>query len=289
MPYLTPAWYPGYAEINEYAVSKQITARRRLSERDNSEKTMFAKCLVSCLSVAAALAIALPTEAGLHPRGPNDYLHPETSAIVDPNYSEYEVAVARLLFNGQDSYRRVQMMVLPSFNKPELAVFVETVPPERGTCSSDVGVVVAQARENVGQVGMRRGPPQNHSCPYPLSPWDGLTIATDVTRATIDCATAQLLEDLWQEMLRTLRYPTQMPGMGMQVHLDATVYHFADFEQGIGWRSGITESPEPRTALGRLVAVGFSLVAYVKAPEAERKGRLAGLVSQAKALLSDIR
>jgi hypothetical protein len=243
--------------------------------------------LFVCAFRVCAIALALGASGSVawaqaRPvRGPDDFLEPGCE-YHDPGAAETEWQLGRLLFRGQPYYRRVQMVTLSS-HAPESVVFLKDSDfPEQGTCSAvstAVGVVLVQPEESLGVAVMRRilsGRPD---------PWN-LSVPIHLATAMIDCATAQLLDELWQSMVDAVRY---RPSNMIRVVSDGTLYAFMTWRVGVGPRSGEIISPVSTTLPGRLVQVGNTLTAYVKASPQGRGAVLALLVARARSLLRDAR
>jgi hypothetical protein len=102
-------------------------------------------------------------------------------------------------------------------------------------------------------------------------------LEVDRSKASISDRSADLLEDVWWQMLGRTRYPVE-PEQG----LDGTSYRVAHWRTGVGFRSGETWSPEDGTRTKALVSLAEHMAAFAQAPTPEGD---AALGSEAQSLL----
>jgi hypothetical protein len=99
--------------------------------------------------------------------------------------------------------------------------------------------------------------------------------------ASIKPQTREMLEQVWSRMLDRVHYPKEITHGA-----DGTTYYVSHWQQGHGYRSGKTWTPEPGTPAAALVEIAEELRRYAASTAGERDAVEQVLVKKASALLS---
>jgi hypothetical protein len=180
---------------------------------------------------------------------PVDGLYSSPS-LLDP----YHFALRDALL-GEHSYRKCQMIVLPSF-QAEWVVYIVQDETQR------VGRLFYKAMHTPLWGDMMRQIEHDALNPtsYSVGPEAQSAALTKVERKVdvhavdLDAPTVAVLERAWADMLARTRYPAQL-----ELGLDGTSYIAANWSQVVGPRSGETWSPEKGTPTHDLVAIAETL------------------------------
>lgn len=220
--------------------------------------------LVSSLLVAMTLTA-----------GEGDRLNVERGSFADSEAATYELAVARALL--PDACWQVQLVTLPSF-EAESAVYITC--PDFGPLQ----VVSRRLKKSLWDgFAQRLGASRNAGASIPAAELDAFRLpAPEVSVATapISAATLARLKEVWTAALLAARQPAPH-GLGA----DGVTYHFADWAQGAGMRTGWCWSPAEGSTLHALVQLGAELEEYVRAPQERRRALDEALREHASALL----
>ncbi len=233
----------------------------------------------SWLLRALLLSLAAP---GLVPAAEQDHLVVEAGPFAGSGTEEYHAALARILIT--DPYRGVQMVVVPSF-MTEYAVYIAER-PDRG--EGEGRVVLARMKKPLWAEMMRRiearATGRSWSVGAEAQRAALAEIVPEIERfsAPISGRAEERLHAVWRAALLGARLPGSRTVMG----LDGVTYHFADFERGVGYRSGSAWSPGVQTRIGALVDLGNRLAAYAAADGTRRSELEADLMQRADALLA---
>lgn len=192
-------------------------------------------------------------------------LEPEEGLFGFRMHNAYFQAVGERLLSSTQ-YRKCQVVFLPSFSE-ESAVYVKydndnkTAPP--------IVVSVKFERQLWNEMHTQSKGPSHIKLPV------------NRLEAPINPEIALVLERAWDAMLSRVRYPEKV------VHgVDGEFYHFANFELGVGYRTGKVWSPDKGTFAHDLVAIGKSLRKYPSLLEIERNAAAQILLNNAQALLT---
>jgi hypothetical protein len=101
-----------------------------------------------------------------------------------------------------------------------------------------------------------------------------------ISKAQLDCATAELLDNVWETMLTEVRYYGAVRGVG-----DGTYYHFSYAAPGMLAKSGLTLSPPDDSVAGQFVRLGKQLIAYVDSPAKGREAARSEMIRLARQVL----
>jgi hypothetical protein len=192
-------------------------------------------------------------------------LEPEEGVFGFRMHNAYFQAVGERLLSSTQ-YRKCQLVFLPSFSE-ESAVYVKydndnkTAPP--------IVVSVKFERQLWNAMHTQSNEPSQ------------IKLSVNRLEAPIDPRIALVLERAWSAMLSRVRYPEKVV-----LGLDGESYHFANFELGVGYRTGKVWSPDEGTLAYDLVAIGKSLRKYPSLLEIERNAAAQILLSNAQALLT---
>jgi hypothetical protein len=230
--------------------------------------------------VFAAVAMLLPAAPALAgTRAPD--LEPE-HGYWGSDDDAHAGAVADALL-GSTPARKCQMVFLPSF-EPENAVYLVR---GRGRVRGPATVVATETERHIWSEAERVSK---------LAREGSITLAEDSRRgalarvsrtartatATLDAATATLLERVWERMLARTRVP-QRPNRGK----DGITYHAAHFV-GRTYRCGTTWSPEDGTLTHDFVDLAAALQRHARSTDRDRPAIQRELRSKAEALLARI-
>jgi hypothetical protein len=252
--------------------------------------------ILVAFALATGLALSQPkvrmgqTTTPQPPRPPRgEHLCPEMG-VFDPFATPSYSYVAQKLLDGVAAHRFAQMVVTSRIEHAIVIEFAEECMVGPGSTQ----VTYAAARSSIFSAlsAQITAASQNRrvDADRMQTILANLSIPVDVTRAPIDCASAAVLGGVWEAMLRGTRFDdTPRSGPDCSLLMDGTTSHFGAFNLGHQWMSGSTQSPEPKTPAGRLVAIGRALIDYVKAPLPDRERVKREIMSQANSLLADLR
>lgn len=188
----------------------------------------------------------------------------------------YHAAVREALV-GEHSYRKCQMVVLPSFRR-EWAVYIVR---EEG---SPAQVLFKRFRKPLWGEMMSVLSDSGRKTSFSIeseaqqAALAHLEMDLDRWATTVDERTADLLEDVWWRMLGRTRYTDNA-----EIGHDGTSYHVAHWRKGGGFRSGQTWSPNEGSRAGRLVSLAENMAEYARAPSAQLEE---ALIAEARAMLT---
>jgi hypothetical protein len=200
-----------------------------------------------------AFFVASATAASPGQKAPD--LRPVDGLYSSPSLADpYHFALRDALL-GEHSYRKCQMVVLPSF-RAEWVVYIVQDDAQRG------GRLFYKTMHTALWGDMMRQIEQDAPNPgsYSLGPEAQSAALTkvekkvDVYAVDLDAPTIGTLERAWSDMLARTRYPTQL-----ELGIDGTSYIAANWSQGDGPRSGEVWSPEEGTPTHDLVAIAERL------------------------------
>lgn len=194
----------------------------------------------------------------------------------------YYLALQEALI-GESIYRECQMLVVPSF-EPEWAVYL--IRDEKGAAH-----VIYKTMEKslwgdmMRQIEHDAGNPNSYSTGATAQFAALLKFQKKVKRhvAPIGKTTTEALNHVWANMLARVKYPLE-PMLG----LDGTSYYVAHWSQNMGFRSGTTRSPDPKSRAGVLVTIADKLRDFTLAQPLDRPALEKELLVSAKTLLSKI-
>lgn len=203
------------------------------------------RLIISTVFLAHAAVSAAATASDV------DHLEPDVLPFGTGGTCDERIAPASLLGEAK---RHVQMIVSPPFERPYV-VYVARLKEDPLVHSADAELFVFAKRATES------------------------LLTAETSKAPIDEKTLAALEDLWAAALVDAS-PTPR---GSRMILDGTDYHFADYSERYGWRTGHTEGPSPGPKVRELVSVGELLFEYASAARAERDARAKTIRERARA------
>ena len=190
----------------------------------------------------------------------------------------YYLAVRELLI-GDHRYRSCQLLAIPSFDR-EWAVYVVR---EDANGAKVYNVLEKHLWSELMDELSGGGRRESYSLGSAAQAAGLEKVAKSVQHhsASIKPETREMLEQVWSRMLDRVHYPKEITHGA-----DGTTYYVSQWQQGPGYRSGKTWSPEPGTPAAALVEIAEELRKYAISPAGERDAVEHVLVRKASALLS---
>ena len=204
----------------------------------------------------------------------------------------YRAGVRRLLFKdqGRGSYRKVQLVTMPSFSA-ETAVYIRDAIDGDAPTVVYAGIRPNQRGANLWEqmtAQIEDDSPDRTSYRMDRESEEQalakMAVEVQVRVAPITEETAALLDEVWIRALRGVRYVEPDSG-AITIGTDGVRYCFASFVKSEGYLGGEIWSPREGTRMAALTALGALLGTYALAADAERALE-ARLRHDARALLA---
>jgi len=195
-----------------------------------------------------------------------------TYGPIDPYY----IRVNELLL-ADHQYRKCQMLFMPAFqnegivyivrdqDSTKISVVTKEIQPKLWSAMMDV-----LWRESDGKSISLKADSQYHAL-------NKVTVHVTTKTAQIDPATADLLEAIWEAILKNIEYP-DLATYGK----DGVTYHAAHYFSGLGYRAGKTWSPKKGTQASDFIQIAEALRDFANADEKVQPAKHEQLLALAK-------
>lgn len=236
---------------------------------------------------AAVLAVLLPSTA----IGADDRLQPTDAVFARYSADGYYLVLETALLSGH-THRQTQMVTLPSFQREQAVYIYEVRSEESRAAKFEVHFVRVRSalwEQHAELLRKRFEDPAARVRGYltPREQLDGLeemNLEVERDTAPIGADTVKELQEVWNLATATVR-PARCRARNRGLGLDGSTFVFAHLGEA-GWVSGKTWSPEPKSLMSALVALGQRLERFPQLPEEERPTAERSLSSAAKRLLA---